>query len=561
MSFEVIEQKLYSLFQEDMEYTIPDYQRPYTWNTDQASQLYDDIYESYERDDAQYFIGSLVLIKNATQKDHYEIVDGQQRLTTISLLFAAFLSRLKGKDAYRDAQKLIQYYNEAEEVWGDYRIRVREKDKIFYEALLSCDGNITVSGENEAQEKMLQNYSVFVNNLNKLDDTTLAKLRVFIKTKVCLVKVATDNFESAFRLFNVLNARGIPLSNSDLVKNHLFSKSPDNERADVTSAWEYIEETIKISKMDQFFSHLRTAYIGDQLRKTLRDEINDIIDLKIKKNQEKKSKESDANKKQKMKIAVPVIAEFKKSADDYLNILECNLGNAKCKRIVFSLTQLFFVEWIAPLLAFLRNESYSSCLEEFLEKFERVAYQCWIRGISKGKRNQIFYNIIKAINENKPVEELFNHFKENYTDNDELRSCLDSDLYGRPYAKAILFRIENNAFNLDGTVEKTFRGVISIEHIMPQTLGADWEDQAIPEEDHKQWRHKLGNLTLLSGAKNSAASNKAFLVKKTEVYAKRQSKSAFDMVSEICKNDNWNIPQIRERQKKYVDWLCATLVI
>ncbi|MBQ5507449.1 MAG: DUF262 domain-containing protein, partial [Prevotella sp.] len=69
MSFEVIEQKLYSLFQEDMEYTIPDYQRPYTWNTDQASQLYDDIYESYERGDAQYFIGSLVLIKDASQKD------------------------------------------------------------------------------------------------------------------------------------------------------------------------------------------------------------------------------------------------------------------------------------------------------------------------------------------------------------------------------------------------------------------------------------------------------------------------------------------------------------
>ena len=148
-----------------------------------------------------------------------------------------------------------------------------------------------------------------------------------------------------------------------------------------------------------------------------------------------------------------------------------------------------------------------------------------------------------------------------YTDNDDLRNCLESDLYGRPYAKAILFRIENNAFNLDGTVEKTFRGVISIEHVMPQTLGDDWKDQAISEEDHKQWRHKLGNLTLLSGAKNSAASNKAFQVKKTDVYAKRQSKSAFDMVSEVCKNDTWNIPQIKERQKKYVDWLCATLVV
>ena len=133
--------------------------------------------------------------------------------------------------------------------------------------------------------------------------------------------------------------------------------------------------------------------------------------------------------------------------------------------------------------------------------------------------------------------------------NGEFRSLLDGDVYGKPFAKALLLRLEEA--DQDESVTKDYSGRITIEHVLPQALKDDYWRERFSEDNHHQWLHRLGNLVLLAGSKNYKAQYFDFDRKK-KIYSKRNSKVSFDTTKEILAQDDWNADAISSRHVEMV---------
>jgi len=526
------ERKIVNVFSESIKFCIPDYQRPYSWEEKQALQLFEDIYESYESSAQEYFIGSLILIKG--KNEEYEVVDGQQRLTTLTILFSSIMNRLEDAGQKEHVKKKIMHFNPMTKEAGDCRLIVRPTDSRIYKDVIINGESIVGVELSEPQEKMIANKSVFDSKLNEMSIQDVVKFEQYLENNVQIVWVHTDNFPSAFRLFNVLNARGLPLSNSDLIKNYLLSKvKNDIERQDVTSQWEEIEEKIGVSKLDEYFGHLRTSICGNKQVKSLQDEFIQIVDLY-------KGSAKDFAK------------DLLKSSIMYLKIQDGDFSDPQSKLCYKSLSRVYYNEWIPALLCYLRSTDKKISETQFLKLLERITYQNWIRGLGRTKRNQVYYDVISEINKNTSQEELLNKFLKHENDK-ELEIYLNGDVYGRPYAKALLLKIED--ILQDDSVSKEYHGYITIEHVLPQSSKDDYWTTRFTDEQKRTWVHKIGNLTLISGKKNSAAQNYDFS-KKKKIYLEKDKKVSFDMTKEVCKNDEWNLEIIESRQKEYTGILC-----
>lgn len=528
------ERTISKILTEQICYEIPPYQRPYSWETEHAEQLLQDMWDAYEGDEAEYFIGSLITIEK--QLDTlYEVVDGQQRLTTLNLILARLRNRIKDAavQAYLGNRILPRNVltGEAEKP----RLTLRAKDQAFFRHHV-LDGQLLPDGElsrlTEPQRHLAENMKVVDALLDGKDESTLKLFSNYLLTKIYVVFVNTGSFRSAYRLFDVLNARGMPLSNADLIKNALFDKLTDGESQaqELEDHWTGLEAIIGIDNLDAFLGHLRTAITATKAREDLSKEFEPII----------RTQASDP---------FAFLQGLTDSARNYDRIKQRDFADPKALRSINALHRVRYDDWIPPLLAFLKQPVLGMTEAEFLDLLERITMQNWIRRLGRTKRLTAYYQVVSAIKEGKTAEEIRTMFRAN-ANNDELLTLLKSDVYGLPFAHAVLLRLEEAA--QDDSVIKTFNGTISIEHVLPQALKDPyWQERFTPEQQQK-WLHKLGNLTLLSGPKNSKAQFSSFPDKK-KVYEDRNRKVSFDLTKAVCLKGDWTEEIIQHRQDSMVE--------
>ena len=212
---------LKKIFSEEFWFIVPQYQRPYVWQEENIQELIDDLYYAFEnKQNSEYFLGALVL-KRTTEKEfrEYEILDGQQRLTTLCMMMAVIRDLIKKPQyKYTLSQMIYQEENELLKVPSRNRIKYNTRDKVkdFVKDYIIANGstrkrdlvnyhedtNISVSNMAKAISTM---HTIFENKEN------LESFAVFLLNNVLFIYVSTDNTEDAFRLFTILNDRGIPL--------------------------------------------------------------------------------------------------------------------------------------------------------------------------------------------------------------------------------------------------------------------------------------------------------------------------------------------------------------
>jgi uncharacterized protein with ParB-like and HNH nuclease domain len=477
----------------NIKYKIPVYQRPYSWTTDEAILLYEDINDAIEQKIEEYFIGSIILIKDKDSKDIYEIVDGQQRITTISIMMSAIMKCLKDNSQKDHVKKYYMQFNPMRTGTDECRLKVRDSDAYFYRSLLNWewdDCKNLYSKLSDSQKNMLENRDALYERFSKLTQQEIIEFEQYLEERVLMVSICTESWKSAYKLFNVLNARGMPLSNSDLIKNEILSKTTENQHDDIISIWEDIEEKIGISQLDDFFGHVRTA-MGLRQQNTLQE----TFSIKI-----------DENKKSMLNF----MNSLSNYANSYVKIRKCDYSNSVRQHFI-SLDRVFYKDWISVLLAYYKCDKCEIDEKDFIILLEKITYQNWIRNLGRTKRIQVYYDLIMKINDGGNREDIYSVFK-NHADNTELKQFLESNIYTRPYCKALLLKIEEEL--QDDSVHKKYNGTITIEHILPQTMTDKYWLDRFTEEIKESLVHKIGNLTLLSGRKNSAAQNYDFDRKK-----------------------------------------------
>lgn len=523
------ERPIQDVIKKEHTFTIPDYQRPYTWDVENTTQLLTDIQDAIDNNEVEYFIGSIVTIekeKNST----YEVVDGQQRLTTINIVFSALRDLVKTeavKNQLSDRLMLMDVYADPPEPKS--RLQVRSQDVEIYHGVVIESEVITEKKDyTDSQLNIIANKAAAIEFFKKKDEKALKVFAQYLEKQVYLVFITAAKFDSALRLFNVLNSRGVALSNGDLIKSHLYGAVKDAEA--FVETWDEIEENVGISYLDYFFGHLRTSLVADKARTNLFSEISSYLKAS-------KAKPED------------FIKQAKEASVLYEKIFNNKMEPPSARKLVLSLLQVSHDDWIPPMLAFFSTGKKNAEMapQKFISLLEKITYQMWICGLYRDARNQFYYRLIKAI-KGQSKESIAEVFETNWTKS--LKAQLAEDVYGRGFAKAVLLRVEMD--QQDDSVEKIFNGTITIEHVLPQTMKDPYWKDRFSVEEHQHWVHKLGNLTLLSGPKNSSAQNSDF-DKKKAVYNERNKKVSFDLTKEVCQKQNWSPTIVKNRHEALVE--------
>ncbi len=244
------EYALSKIFSSDFDYEIPPYQRPYAWTTEQAGELFDDLNDFYQYEkDETYFLGSIVLIKQES-RPHAQVIDGQQRLTTLTILIAALTNLIDDEDAKAECFAYIQEPGKKlQGIPAKPRLALRQRDREFFAStvqslkfseLASID---SATLKNESQINIQKNALLLQIKLQQafVDTDALIKFGIFLMTRCFLVAVTSPSQQSAFRVFSVLNNRGMDLLPSDLIKADAIGKITESKRDAFNDKWEEIE--------------------------------------------------------------------------------------------------------------------------------------------------------------------------------------------------------------------------------------------------------------------------------------------------------------------------------
>jgi uncharacterized protein with ParB-like and HNH nuclease domain len=551
-------------------YRIPEYQRPYVWETDQVTELLDDVYQANQSNDqSQYFLGSMVLKKNektegTTTYTEYDLLDGQQRLTTLFLLTAVIRDLTPKSNESRlkiCKESIFQMAIPDDNVPERMRIvfDIRDKVKSFVNDYVKADGgtlrisDLTKKAQDKEEDISIRNMSnalltikAYFENGHSIDE-----FFKYLRSNVLMIYVAAEELEDAFHLFTVMNNRGIKLRNSDILKAENLAKVADiAKRTEYAKLWESIEEYFA-EDFDNFLSHIRTILVKQKAGYNLLKEYEENIYA---------PKEFDRTNK--VYIPKPPLLEkgqktfdeVKKYYSHYFTLFEGDhykiTNNFEINNMLVLMKYGFEADfWIAPMLKYYSVHG-DDGLSTFIIILDRKFSADWLIGLSPTYRIENINAIIKEI-EN--VTDLSTLFKSDVfaINSNELVRTLSGDIYGRKYAKYVLLKIDL-AYHGHST-RFTPPEMISIEHILPQTpeTGSQWSKD-FTDIDRDQWTNRLGNLIFLSRRKNSAQSNFDY-DKKRDKYFRNNIELFSNSVRIMQGYPTWKLADLKKNHKETLE--------
>ncbi|WP_033621867.1 DUF262 and DUF1524 domain-containing protein [Helicobacter pylori] len=482
------------------QFVIPIYQRLYSWKKEQCEQLWDDIIKAGGNDKMNgHFIGSILyaLDGNTHSNNSLLIIDGQQRLTTITLLFIALRNHLNEEDE----RKKIESYLINSDKDGDkkFRLILSESDK---DTLLSLiDEN--QRKPSEPSKKIMENFELFEKWISENTD----KLETIFKglKKLMVVWVALDKEKDDPQLiFESMNSKGIELTQADLIRNYIIMETEvEKQECFYNQYWRAMEEDFKQNEklFNRFVRHYLTIKTG-----------------KIP--NEKRVYEAFKDYQQKKGIE---IEDLLKDLQKYCGYF-CQIAFKKEEDKELNKALSFLVDLEMDVVYPLLLELYSDYSDGVLSKQDFIpiialteSYLCRraVCGLKSNGLNKLFPSFTKKIDEKqylKSVEERFGSLKGNQRFPNDLEFkelFITRDFYEFKKIHTFLTRLENS-----DTKEPVNTEGCSVEHIMPQTLTWEWQRDLGEnfEAINEKYLHTIGNLTLTGY--NSEYSNNSFQEKR-----------------------------------------------
>lgn len=538
-----------SLF-DDFWFLIPEYQRSYVWNTDNINDLLDDLWYAFKnKPNDEYFLGSLVLKKTSETKfDEFEVLDGQQRLTTF-FMFMAVLRDVAVDNDLKEAchDRIFQKANKFRKIPERIRLiyKIRDNVETFIKKyVLERDG----SSKTDDLKDLSKNKNISISHManailtiskffSNKSSTEIEDFGEFIAEKPVFIYVSTESMQDAFRMFTILNNRGVPLTNADILKSINIGLIEESQQEKYAQIWENIESDLG-GDFDRFLSFIRTIKVKEKARLNLLDEFNENIYAK--------------NKLKKGKKTVELIQNHKVNYDKVITFQEdINLENEYKNLLTIMQIGLPSTDWVPSLLLYF-DKFKKENIFQFLEKLEYKFSSDWINQLTPTKRIDNLNSILKAIEKYPKSDDLLKDQEIFTVDKTELERRLSGKVYGRRFVRYIILKYEYLLG--DNTVHLSNYNTISVEHVLPQNpkLDSQWITN-FSEDERNEWTHKLSNLVLISKRKNSSLSNLDF-TQKNEKYFKGRidifpSNKIFQTYNE------WNTEILKERQKTMTEKL------
>lgn len=547
------EYRLAKIFSSDFEYHIPSYQRPYAWTTDETSELFDDLYSFYknENDDEEYFLGSIVLIKDGS-KPYSEVIDGQQRLTTLTILLATLASKLTGDDRTTAYKYIVEPGNEFEGLEPKPRLTLRERDKDFFmkyvqnlefEQLLSFG---KASLQNESQENIQLNSKYLLNSIEKTFEGNILEIKSFMSflLKRCfLVAVSTPNQQSAFRVFSVMNSRGLDLQPTDLIKADIIGKIPEKSQESYNDRWEEMEIELGRAGFNDLFSFIRMIFAKEKAKKAIIDEFRQHVLSQI---QDPQKLLEDI-----LEPYAAALATIKKgSYQSEENANEVNVYLRWLNRIDNS-------DWMPAAIFFMaKNKDNTDYVRWFFKKIERLAACLHVCAKNVNERIERYNEVILALEKNNSFESPITEIELTPKEIEEMKNVLNGNIYELTPRRRNYVILRLDAFMSDGAASYD-PSILTIEHVLPQTvnLESEWAKLWPEEIKRAEWIHRISNLVPLNRRRNSQAQNYDFEKKKTAYFTGRKNVSSYALTTQVLNTPSWTEEFLVIRQQELLSVL------
>ncbi|MFC5438618.1 DUF262 domain-containing protein [Rhodanobacter ginsenosidimutans] len=547
------EYPLAKIFSSDFDYVIPSYQRPYAWTVDQTSELFDDLYDFFLKEpEDTYFLGSIVLIKEEN-KPSAEVIDGQQRLTTLTLLLSAITAQFGG-ELKADFENYIREPGRASQgLKPKPRLALRERDREFfadYVQGLDFDGLMALEPaqlDNESQRNLQANARLLLARLaTSFGDDVDAKCAfgAFIVQRCFLVAVSTPSQQSAFRVFSVLNSRGLDLLPTDIIKSDVIGRISEARQDAFTEKWEELEVETGRGGFVELFGHIRTIYARAKAKRALLEEFREHV---------------LASATSPEALIDTVIEPY---ADAYLvakNSRYLSTANAdEINGLLRWLNRIDNADWLPPAILFLAQKGADAEYTKwFFSRLERLAAYMHVCRKNVNDRIERYATIVGEL---KDVPHSAAHpaslVELSDAEREEFSQALDGNIYELTPRRRNYLILRLDSFFADGaaTYDPT---ILTIEHVLPQTVsaGSEWE-RAWPDQDLRAaWVHRLANLVPLNQRRNSQAQNFDFAKKKTAYFGGTKGVSSYVLTTQVLKTPVWTPDSVKKRQKEVLDVL------
>lgn len=568
-------------------YIVPDYQREYVWSEKEVHQLLEDITDQMEVAGSQHYFIGMVLVSQKDERNHFEVIDGQQRLTTFFLLMCALRNRFKGEKQEAVIENMIStsYTTPDGDVQTALKLDPRYENASELMQRVVELNELPEPTRTAIQNSGIQSFGSLDNLLNayatvhefldtELSDLSeLKKFWGYLSNNVVFIQIATD-VSSALKIFETINERGVGLNPMDLLKNLLFTQVAHKDFTKLKNEWKKITGPLEKSK-EKPLRFLRYFLMANYKIKN-KDGIireDEIYDWFVDKDNAKLCEYGEKPFEFVRKIIRNVEKYLSFSAgrgnDDGANIAMGNLkklcGGAFSQHYVLllavsNLPKPLFDQFVVQLESFLFYYIFTKTPTKDLER----SFSAWADELRK----------IAALDDVIAQRDKLNEFVENRfkasmsSKNGELADALrryslkSMQKYRTKYLLCKLTQYVDMAFTgakSAGSLDDYY--VLEMEHILPNTPEADLKASFVsdsPDADYDDYKNRLGNFTLLEKPINIVASNNFFDLKKPE-YKKCQNYLTRSIAELTTVGKNSSINRVNDKLESFDAWNVASI--
>lgn len=526
----------------DYNLRVPIFQRDYSWDEQHWDDLWSDIFNT-RQEQSKHYMGSIVLISR--EKKIFDVIDGQQRLTTLSLLILAVVKNIKDLismkiDVDNNKKRVELIMNQfigkksLQSLNFTSKIALNEENDPFYSTYLIQfrlpSNTKSLSSSNKLLFSCFRYFEDKI-RIELLGDNEVDKLIEFVEyiaDNLVFVQIAAANDLSAYLIFETLNDRGLDLSVTDLLKNYLFSLVNFEDHKHVKNLWNEILKSVKYNQFPKFLRHFwmskNKVVLEKDLFKVVKRNIN--------------SPEKAFSLLEELHGIAPIYAALDNERDSLW------VGNEKAKKYIQEIS-LFNVKQCFPLMLI-------SYLNLPTDEWVKVFRMCVIISFRYNTISGLNPNILEEVyntssikvakGESTKAQHVFNDLKGVYIDDESFIESFSKKIIstkrGTKLVRYILYNIENhiNESRLDYLSDNG-----TIEHILPENPDANWELD-FPQDIQESFIYRLGNYTILEEGSNRKIGNKKYEDKLIEY-----KKSSYKMTKDIDW-DTWRIESINKRQ-------------
>lgn len=450
-----------------------------------------------------------------------------------------------------DCKKYLQEKgNVLEGIEAQPRLFLKEKDQPFFhkyiqniqlDALGQLDPAVL---DTEAKLHIQKNCAVLRKSFAEMfsNDNDRLRFTQFLLTRCYLVVVSTPSQESAFRIFTVMNSRGLDLLPTDIIKSTVIGSLPKEKQQGYTEKWEGLEELTGRDGFNEVFTHTRTIFVKERQKKTLREEFEEYV----------------------LKTVSP-----EQLIDDYLvpytnayvQLKNCEFTAThhadEVNGLLFWLNKTNNSDWMPPAIKFLaEHPNDSEYVLWFIRKLERLASYLLVTAQDVNHRVDRYKWLLVEM-ESRPDSTLADPLRNiELTDweKEQFQQTLDGEIYTMTAQRRNYIIQRLDSFMSDGGASYNQK-LFTIEHVLPQhpPVHGSWLELWPDEQERKYWLNRIANLVPLTRQRNSAAQNYGFATKKEKYFQSKGGTSSYVLTTQVINEPVWTPDVVKKRQAMLSD--------